>query len=344
MRSVHANVKCAGRRTRAHTVWSPGGPRRSPRSLRREWTSQQMLSSNEAHNRAATTTSRKRRCSALEVLRKIGGWPWPRIGAACAGVLGIAAIVLSPLWMQRLFQRTSAVDWTRLSNIGQTYGFISAILSAVAVVGVAASLSAQTRQTKIDQLQLLRQVHGELLDYAIIDPKTYAPVLGDFGSASDEDIRRKLLSTLWLNYFFAMFETGGWNERGLRLDGFRELFQSEIARTNWQRARPAWQIYRSQNRSGRNFLRIADEEYDRALRDARATVDDRGNGVDSPHKNAWDDKTAAPPPIYKMTTTPGVVALGLGVGLGYFLGRLHERRRLPRIDGRAIRGPRSRRI
>ena len=68
-------------------------------------------------------------------------------------------------------------DWRRLSEIGQTYGAVSAVLSALALGGVAGSLALQRqpaeldrRSAKLDRELAFRSVHTELLMFGIQNP------------------------------------------------------------------------------------------------------------------------------------------------------------------------------
>jgi hypothetical protein len=61
------------------------------------------------------------------------------IGITVATVAFFAVVVLSPLAL-REFGTSTQANWSQLSNIGQTYGAVSALLTAMALVGVVASL------------------------------------------------------------------------------------------------------------------------------------------------------------------------------------------------------------
>ncbi len=45
------------------------------------------------------------------------------------------------------------IDWARASDVGQSYGLLSAILSGAALIGIVVSLSWQRKQTSIAQRQ-----------------------------------------------------------------------------------------------------------------------------------------------------------------------------------------------
>src|SRR5215471_21034949 len=59
----------------------------------------------------------------------------------------LALVLISPILLRQL-DRIKGIDWSLLSNIGQTYGAASAILSAVALIGISISLLVQVRQAK----------------------------------------------------------------------------------------------------------------------------------------------------------------------------------------------------
>jgi hypothetical protein len=72
-----------------------------------------------------------------------------------AGLGGLALILLSPLalsWLDTL----AGVNWSRLSEIGQTYGAASAILATLAFGGVAVSVFLQAQQIKTSFCSLWR--------------------------------------------------------------------------------------------------------------------------------------------------------------------------------------------
>ena len=88
--------------------------------------------------------------------------------ALTAFVLGL--ILLSPLLLRQI-ATLGGVDWTKLSDIGQTYGAASAILSALAVGGVAISLFLQANQGRANQVQMIREYQRELEGYAKLSLK-----------------------------------------------------------------------------------------------------------------------------------------------------------------------------
>ncbi|MEU9397971.1 DUF6082 family protein [Streptomyces sp. NPDC048324] len=78
----------------------------------------------------------------------------------------LAALLLSPFVLQDV-AGSKGVDWNGLSQIGAAYGFTSAIVSALALAGVAGSLIVQNRQARAEQVQgcevPLRCQHGGVI-------------------------------------------------------------------------------------------------------------------------------------------------------------------------------------
>src|SRR5215469_12947531 len=63
-------------------------------------------------------------------------------------------VLISPLLLRQI-ARIHGVNWTMLGNVGQTYGAASALLSAIALIGVSASLVIQGRQARNERLRLV---------------------------------------------------------------------------------------------------------------------------------------------------------------------------------------------
>ena len=133
-----------------------------------------------------------------------------------AGVLSL--VLISPLLLRQL-GRIGGIDWTRLSNIGQTYGAASAILSAVALIGISLSLLIQTRQARTERIKITRERHMELLRIVLDAPDVYCPVIG-MQPKSAVDTKRFLFSTMWVNYARVGFQAGVLTEEVLREDIF----------------------------------------------------------------------------------------------------------------------------
>ncbi len=78
-------------------------------------------------------------------------------------------VLLSPLGIYELVA-VHHTNWERLSYVGQTYGVVSALLDAAALVGVVVSLLLQVRETALSRVQAGRSRHFELIQMAMQDP------------------------------------------------------------------------------------------------------------------------------------------------------------------------------
>src|SRR5262245_47188884 len=91
-----------------------------------------------------------------------------RLGALIFAAIMLALLIISPIALQQLV-RIHGVNWTRLSEIGQTYGAVSALLTALALGGVV-SLLYQARDVKAAREQASRTFHNELLKIEMENP------------------------------------------------------------------------------------------------------------------------------------------------------------------------------
>lgn len=80
----------------------------------------------------------------------------------------ISLVVYFPSLAEKSLPQDS--DWAALSDIGQAYGGISAILSAIALSGISLSLLLQYRQHRAEVLYSLNQRQFDLVRYALDNP------------------------------------------------------------------------------------------------------------------------------------------------------------------------------
>jgi hypothetical protein len=78
-----------------------------------------------------------------------------RIGMLVFAVGVLVLVVISPIALQRIAS-IHGIKWMRLSNVGQTYGAVSALLTALALGGVVISLLYQARAFKTAREQASR--------------------------------------------------------------------------------------------------------------------------------------------------------------------------------------------
>ncbi|MFF5173371.1 DUF6082 family protein [Micromonospora sp. NPDC000089] len=189
----------------------------------------------------------------------------------------LGLVILSPVAL-RAVSGGDAEDWGRLSEIGQTYGAASAVLSALAVGGVAASLLLQARQVRADRIQAIRGFHADLIKMQLDDLAVYLPCWGPLELPDDTAKRQHIYTNLLLQYAWMGYEIGTIPEPLLR-DMLGGMFRGDVARRFWPMARASWAASTAGTRRGRRFLHIIDEQHATALLSdprARAVVSDDG--------------------------------------------------------------------
>lgn len=176
-----------------------------------------------------------------------------------AAALALAAVLLSPFALGLLNVR--GVDWDRLSAIGQTYGAASALLSGLALGGVALSVLLQVTANRRDRIQLARGLHLELTRMALDDP-TLLECWG--GAPVEEDERQLVYINLIVSYWQARWDTGASGEAEIRRFA-ADLFKAEIGRRFWRRHGANRIAGQAGSRRRRRPLHLMDQEYRRAI-------------------------------------------------------------------------------
>lgn len=187
------------------------------------------------------------------------------IFASTAACIFIAIIIFSPLGLSRL-SKVKNVNWAQLSNIGQTYGAISALLAGLALVGVIGSLIYQVRATKTASVQLTRTLHNELIQMEMRDPSLMAAVGApwDVPSLADANkMREHLYIHMWVNYWRQLYILKQMNDDLVRSVSGDEIFRSNAAREYWQNTGSRI-LPHTKGREHRFYL-ILKDEYEKAL-------------------------------------------------------------------------------
>ena len=176
----------------------------------------------------------------------------------------IGLVVLSPFALTGLAH--FKINWLQLSNIGQTYGAVSALLSSFALVGVAISLLYQSRDNQNAREQTTRNLQFELLRMAMGDPSlmTASGAPWDLDIPPDSSsIRQFLYVQIWVSFLGGNFTIGELPESAVRHIAAHELFRSEAGRNYWAAVGQV-QIANSSGRRKRFFC-ILDDEYKEAI-------------------------------------------------------------------------------
>jgi hypothetical protein len=219
-------------------------------------------------------------------------------------------VLLTPMLMREI-GTGRGVDWARLSDVGQTYGAASAILSALALGGVAVSLLVQARQAKAQQIQTVRGYQLELLRLTLDNPQLYLPCWGIQTDPFGLDGNRQIVFTnLLMIYQLMGYETGVISESSMRGVILADLFQGEVGRRYWtELGHPRWDR-RVSGRQGRRFLRIVDDEYHKAVTAGPPTI------PAAPHSSDHQTPTRISSRSDWRTPTAALAGLATGLLLG----------------------------
>jgi hypothetical protein len=146
---------------------------------------------------------------------------------------GIFLILISPMGL-RLISTAKGINWARLSSIGQTYGAISAVISGVALAGIAVSLFLQARELDLTREQMFRTYHLDLVRFSIENPSFisswgYVPTEG----SSLDDVRRVGYTNMIVSFWSTSYVTRRLDESELQLN-FAQMFKGEVGRNYWK--------------------------------------------------------------------------------------------------------------
>ncbi|MFG1869860.1 DUF6082 family protein [Micromonospora arborensis] len=172
-----------------------------------------------------------------------------------AAILGL--VLVSPFIMEVLVDGDT--DWAELSNVGQAYGAVTAVLSALAFIGVAASLLLQWRLNVMSHAVSARERHFELIKLTMDRPEIAYFV--DDGAVSSGTLAQRLNINLWIGHWFLLWKTREIDEFGLRRN-FAGMFRNPVAREWWGVYGSTWTS--SKARRSRIFVELASRECENA--------------------------------------------------------------------------------
>ncbi|MET7329649.1 DUF6082 family protein [Nonomuraea sp. NPDC005650] len=186
-------------------------------------------------------------------------------------LLGGTLLLLSPLAASILAESIPGLDWVLLSNIGQAYGSVAALLTALSLVGVMVSTLIQARSVRLASEQTWRLTQLELAKLVIDDPK-----LVQFegtpwrGPEDDLPLRLRILTNLWLEQWRSMHNFGLMDDAEIRRLA-SGLFEGEAGRRHWMEHSEGYRADQRNVRT-RTFPRILDEELAHATRVAAVPI------------------------------------------------------------------------
>ncbi|BAL89825.1 hypothetical protein AMIS_46050 [Actinoplanes missouriensis 431] len=152
-----------------------------------------------------------------------------------------------------LLRGVAGQDWKTLSDMGQSYGVISTVLSGLALCGVVVSVTFQWRQVMWARTASARERHFELIKLMLAEPDL-SYQRREPGRAGSQRWRRRLTCNLWSSHWLLLWDLGELDESSLKI-AFDELFADEIARDWWHDVGAFWIGHRTRRRD--RFLAIA---------------------------------------------------------------------------------------
>lgn len=233
------------------------------------------------------------------------------------GAVFALSILISPLAMEEI-ERLIGVDWPVLSSVGETYGAVSALISGLALIGVTTSLAYQARDSRVNRIQSFRQMHNDLLGWALQDDR----LMECWGNPSKRDGDRNRKNT-YINMIISFWESnysmGYGSLEAIRGAVANDFFTSQIARDFWAENREMRLSYaKSEGRKIYELRRMIDEEYMKSS--APPVVNVQGASVSGP---GYSPRPPREPGLKKggLAVIAGVAAVAVGGVIIHRIGR-----------------------
>lgn len=151
-------------------------------------------------------------------------------------------------------------QWSLLSNVGQSFGGVAAILSAIALLGVTYSVRVQARQTLEQRVEAVSNQQRELI-FKLLEFPELGSVHDDqgLGRSGRERSARDSYRNLWFIYLFNAYRLQEIPENSIRQAMSREYFANTEGIQFWRVARTAFEADVSESTRHR-FIEIVDDE------------------------------------------------------------------------------------
>ncbi|MXM67825.1 hypothetical protein GR925_31430 [Streptomyces sp. HUCO-GS316] len=176
----------------------------------------------------------------------------------------LAAISATPFLLNAV--TPAGLNWDRLSSVSQTYSALSVLFSAAALLGVAASIAFQARQTHIQNEEAHRSSHRELTALTLTHPDFLTCWEPPNTPVTQKRWRQFLVSNLIVSMWSTDFRLNLLDEQGARAVAY-DHFRGEVGRAYWANSGASWHRV-SDGGSDRRlqlFVRILDEAYEASV-------------------------------------------------------------------------------
>lgn len=239
-------------------------------------------------------------------------------GLIIAAFAFLALVIFSPFALRAL-ANSFGLNWSNLSNVGQTYGAVSALITALALGGVVISLWYQAREVSATRAQATRTFHFDLLRMELEDEGHMWASGAPWGAALPADyqrLRQHIFVHMWLSFWESQYLLNEMSVRSVR-GAARELFSGKAAREYWEVVGHR----RLEFNKGRDleFLQIIDEQYKEAIRTGPPVIP---QGPSVQHNSQLEIKHDR----WRLAASC-VVATAVGLLIGH---TINNRRQLPR--------------
>ncbi|WP_173067760.1 DUF6082 family protein [Phytohabitans houttuyneae] len=170
-----------------------------------------------------------------------------------ASVAVLFIVVASPLALGLIAPRSD--NWVTLSNVGQAYGAVSALLSALALFGVMVSLAFQWRQNQIALNLAVREQQRALVEMGISNPELLYSKIRD---VEEKDLPMTQYANLWMSHWKLLWDMRNIHEPHVSHLAY-ELFKNDVAYAWWEKVGTHWNIDGS--RRDRKFMEVVMEAH-----------------------------------------------------------------------------------
>jgi Family of unknown function (DUF6082) len=181
-----------------------------------------------------------------------------------ACLIALSLVAFSPFAITKL--QGLSKDWKELSDIGSTYGAISALISSLALGAVVVSLLYQARAGRTAREQSIRSLQQQLIRMEMEDPALMTAIGAPWGlpiPAESAEIRAHLYIHLWATFWAGNYVVGEMAEPAVRKLVRSELFNSNEGRRYWATIRD--NVLSTNEGKYRHFALIVDDEYQKVL-------------------------------------------------------------------------------
>ena len=231
---------------------------------------------------------------------------------ALACLIALSLVALSPFAITRLGGLSK--DWGELSNIGSTYGAISALLSSLALGAVVVSLLYQARAGHTAREQSIRSLQQQLIRMEMEDPALMTAMGAPWGlpiPPESAKIRTHLYVHMWTTFWAGNYVVGEITGPAVRKLVRSELFNSSAGRKYWATIRN--NVLSTNEGKYRHFALIVDEEYQKVMA-SNVPVAEPIKVTDC----------ADNPARFQKTTCLRFVILGVTLTIGVLAGRKYD--------------------